>query len=173
MKVEVTDDGGESWTLLEEVSQTATPWTERRYGLEGLLSLGPGIALRVTAGERPGGQRDVVIEAGLDDVVFEGTKAYCEEYTADASTPPAPVGNTLTVHRLGEHVKLEWMPCDGDASHDPAHFYKVRRGVEPGGDQEQIAETADSHHVDCDACASPQYHEYVVEAWNPAGGETP
>jgi hypothetical protein len=172
-KVEVTDDGGASWTVLEEISTTATPWKERRYGLEDLLALGPGIALRVTANDRPGGHRDVVVEAGLDDVVFEGTKAYCEDYSAEAGQPPAPVGDTLRVKRLGDHVRLEWQPCDGGASHDPAQFYRIDRGFEPGGDHERVAETADSHYMDCDACRTDRYHEYLVSAWNPAGDESP
>jgi hypothetical protein len=172
-KMEITDDGGETWTLLEEVTVTETPWQTKVFGLEEVLSLGPGIAMRVTANEREGAHSDVLVEAGLDDVVFEGTKAYCEDFEPSAGAPPSQVGNTLRAHRDGAHVRLEWAECGGGASHDPAQFYRVRRAAEPGAEGQQIAETADPHYVDCDACEEGTYHEYLVTAWNEAGSETP
>lgn len=173
LKIEVSDDGGSSWQVLEDLPNDVTPWASKRFALESLLTLGPGIAMRVTAGERAGAARDVVVEAGLDDVIFEGTKAYCEAYESGASTPPAPVGNTLSVHRVGDHVRLEWQSCGAGGGHDAAEFYTVSRALSPGASADDVAEVCDPHFVDRDAAISLDYHEYVVTASNEAGCETP
>lgn len=173
LRVEVTDDGGENWQLLEEVLNPENSWTAEHFPLESLLNLGPGIMLRLTAEDRPGAHRDVIVEAGLDEVRFEGTRAECHDYTPGTLSPPHPVGNTLLVSRYTDSVRLDWDACDGDATHDPATFYRVDRNTSREDPWQTQAETCAPCYVDENAALAGDYYQYLVAARNGGGDETP
>jgi hypothetical protein len=171
--IEVSGDGGANWTELERVTRSETPWVHRSFTLDNLLEPGAQLMLRATANEYPGSARDVVVEAGLDEVVFEGIWAQCEEYAPDAEQPPRPVGDTLLVTRHDDHVRLDWTPSEPGGGHGAAAFYRVERTLEPAGDWTLLGDTIEPRYLDADACLDPDFHQYLVTAWNDAGDEAP
>jgi hypothetical protein len=173
MRVEASGDGGASWVELERLTKSATPWTRTSFDLGSVIPLGGSVALRVVAEEMPGGTRDVIIEAGLDHVVFDGTWTQCDAYDGSCSAPPPPVGPTLEVSQVSEHARLVWQAPEGGGEHGPATFYRVERSPLDGGSWENLGDAVETRWTDCGACADGASYRYLVTAWNEAGDETP
>ncbi len=171
MTIQASGDDGVSWVDLEEVIVSESAWKTASFSLADKITLGPGLRLRVIADEYEAMMRDTTVEAGLDDVVLEGTWTQCEDYGASCTMPPAPVGNTLRVERQGEHLRLSWQEPAGGAGHDPAAFYTVKRATAAGAAPAPLADTVSCQFVDADACPGESYCEYLVSAWNEAGEE--
>ena len=70
--VEVSDDGGASWTLLECVTDSPAGWFERNYELGNYVELTSQMRVRFSATDNPNNSKD---EAGLD--AFELADVSC------------------------------------------------------------------------------------------------
>jgi hypothetical protein len=66
--VDISSDGGSSWTPLERVAQTANAWTEVSISLCGVIEPTDQMQLRVVACDDP---NNSLVEAAIDDVTFE------------------------------------------------------------------------------------------------------
>lgn len=172
LRVEASGDDGGTWVELERVVSTATPWAAKTFPLESAIPLDT-VRLRVVAEEMAMGTRDVIIEAGLDDVRFEGTWTRCQGFVPPALSPPAPVGATLTATRAGEHVMLAWVAPSEDPAHGPATFYRVERAALHGAEWLPLGEPLAEQWMDCGACADGISYQYLVTAANGAGPEIP
>ncbi len=173
LKVEVSDDDGASWHELEKTVTKETPWVRRSASLEDVISLGPGLRVRFVAEEIPGAASDPVVEAAVDDVRLEGTRAECGEYAPGEERPPLPVGNTLLVTRPDPDVRLAWQDPGEDAGHDPALFYVVQHSGQPDGGFEDAAEVTRTEWIDRDQGRFGGNWFYLVRARNRGGDETP
>jgi len=80
MLVEISDDDGASWSLLEEVSENANAWVRKTWRVSDFVSRTSNVRVRFIARDLDVGS---LVEAGVDD--FELTVALCEssERSAD------------------------------------------------------------------------------------------
>ncbi|MHC5002471.1 MAG: choice-of-anchor B family protein, partial [Planctomycetota bacterium] len=65
MSIEISNNNGASWTLLEEVSENAGAWVVRSFRIDEILEPTSQMRLRFIARDLGGGS---VVEAGVDDV---------------------------------------------------------------------------------------------------------
>jgi hypothetical protein len=109
--VDISDDGGTSWTSLEVVSETESPWVQARFELPlADIAMTDQMLLRFIAEDTGGGS---LVEALIDDVliVFTGGGV------ANTNETPAPA-LTLAAHPNPFNPRTEvhyTLPSDGQA----------------------------------------------------------
>ena len=69
MPIEMSNNGGSTWTLLEDVSENANAWVERSFRIADYMTPTSNMQLRFIARDLNDGS---VIEAGIDDVRISG-----------------------------------------------------------------------------------------------------
>ncbi|UCF69325.1 MAG: hypothetical protein JSV80_08635, partial [Acidobacteriota bacterium] len=75
--VEVSDDGGESWVLVEVAAEDVGGWIEVHRDLDPLVVPAERLRLRVSAVDLTR-DYDRIVEAALDEVVIEGFELVCD-----------------------------------------------------------------------------------------------
>lgn len=171
LRVEVTADGI-NYRTVETVSTKANTWTEFRKELSELVSPTDDLAVRFVATDGGG---ESIVEAGVDDVRFEGDKWVCEPFDEPLLDPPNPVGDTLRLERRGFDLRLDWQVPPEDAGHGPATFYSIQRSGSPDGGFTEQAQPTATWHYDL-GVAGPSdgaNYFYLVSARNSGGGEAP
>lgn len=128
--VEASDDDGATWVNVENILAVANSWTAHSRPLDTLLSLTNAVRLRVRVNDTAPG--DAVTEGGLDEVRISGDRIVCDAYTPPTLSLPAPVGNTLRVQRVGEHLRLVWTAPTPGAGQGPATRFAILGGTQVG-----------------------------------------
>ncbi|MCP3981122.1 MAG: S8 family serine peptidase [bacterium] len=168
-RVEVTNDGGQSWTTLETRNIVFGGWYTREFNLLPALSPTADMQLRFSASDFGG---DGPVEAAVDEVRIRGVEAVCESWTPPSALAPNPVGNTLLAAAdPGGHVVLSWSAPPVDGGHDPATLYRVDHDVSAQGAFSEIGSATATTFADVDALAAPGVSYYLVRAENSGGPE--
>jgi Zn-dependent metalloprotease len=101
LDVEVSNDDGANWTLLEQVgSGTPLEWVEVEYPLVGTIAPTGQMRFRFTARDLGEGS---LVEAGVDDFALLDRDQGC----AGCATPAEKV-TTILVDKSGDDVVIEW-----------------------------------------------------------------
>ncbi len=168
LRIEVSDGKG-GFRALETLGTLANTWTETNKSISELVTPHDGLVLRIVAVDDGG---ESIVEAGIDDVVIDGTYYACDSYTPTPLDPPLPVGNTLRVTRSGYDVELSWDAPAEDPGHGPATSYIVRRGDTPDA-LAPHGEPLSARFVDVGAAgpSASALFTYLVAAQNSGGSE--
>jgi len=165
----VTNNGGASWTLLEQRVSPTNGWAPFSADLMTLLAPSEAMRLRFTATD---GSTDTVVEAAVDEVHVSGMWVDCQAYTPPSMRAPNPVGDTLRVGKDAQgHAVLTWTAPPGDAGHDAATRYSISRAIAPQGPWTEVGSATSTRWVDVDALAAPDSFHYGVTAENGGGVE--
>ena len=117
-RVDVSGNGGASWTPALDTTGEFAPWTRVPLPLDGLVPFNNQFRVRVTAQDL--GVGGSVVEAGFDDVSLYQPGAGC----GVCSGPVATVG-TIQVNRSGDDIVLDW---SADPVNAPAYVVSLRSG---------------------------------------------
>ena len=90
MPIEISNNAGVSWVLLEDVSENAGAWVDRTFQISDFVTPTSSMQLRFTARDLNAGS---VIEAGVDNVRVFGT--VCD---TTPGPPPCDINNDGTVN---------------------------------------------------------------------------
>jgi subtilisin family serine protease len=166
-KAEVSNDGGASWTLLDQRVTPTQGWAPFAADLMTLIVPSDDMRLRFTATD---GSTDSVVEAAVDEVHIGGMWVDCQSYTPPAMLAPNPIGPTLRVAKdAGGHVVLGWDAPPVDTAHDAATHYRIERALDPQGPFTDAGSATSPRWVDVDALASTDSYYYRVTAANSGG----
>jgi len=169
LRVEVSNDGGQSWTLLEQLIYDDGGWVHKTFDLFALLPPTDDMRLRFRADDD---FADDPVEAAVDEVHVEGVWVRCQDYAPPAMQRPNPVGSTLRLTSgAGGHVVLTWEAPPVDAAHDAATLYRIERAAGPQGPWAEAGSATSTNWVDVDALATPEARFYRVLAENSGGSE--
>ena len=117
--VDVSGNGGTSWTPLVNTLGEFAPWTSTPLPLTGLVPFNNQFRIRVTAQDL--GVGGSLVEAGFDDVSLYQPGAGCSV----CSGPVATVG-TIQVNISGDDIVLDW---NADPVNAPAYEVYLRSGA--------------------------------------------
>jgi len=95
LRVEISDDGGGTWTLLEETNENANAWVERMFRVSDFVEETDAVRLRFIASDEGGPS---IVEAGVDRVRVRELaclKACLADVTGDRSVNTADLGVLL------------------------------------------------------------------------------
>ncbi|MEW5806037.1 MAG: fibronectin type III domain-containing protein, partial [Acidobacteriota bacterium] len=169
--IDVSNDGGSTYTKVEQLDANANNWSLVNYDLTDFINSTSSMKIRITVHERfdyvTGA--DSVIEGLVDDVRIERQRYECESFTPPSMLPPNPVGDTLRVTRKETHAYLTWDVPPSDASHDPATFYRIYRSLAPDSGFVEIGKPTSPFYIDVDALVTPDNYYYKVKAENSGG----
>ncbi len=172
-----SNDGGNDWVELERLDANASHWTLRELALGDLLEPTGTMRLRFEAVESIRMPGDPLLEALIDEVEVFRRVANCEDFVPSDGNPPNPVGNTLSVVREEDAIRVTWQTPPEDVQHDAARFFPVYRSREPQAGFSKVAEPTEPLWRDRQAMedARPLSFFYLVAARNAAGssGEEP
>jgi subtilisin family serine protease len=169
-KAEVSNDGGQSWTVAEHLVNSTTGWGAHTVDLFALLPPTDDMRLRFVVQD---GSTDTAVEGAVDEVSIDGIWVRCQEYSPPFALAPNPVGDTLVVAvDPGGHTVLTWTAPPVDAGHDAATLYRIERAVSPSGPFTEAGSATSTSWVDVDALDSTDPYYYRVRAEN-AGGTSP
>jgi murein tripeptide amidase MpaA len=125
MLVEITDDGGSSWSVLEDVSENANAWVARSFRVADFVTPTDQLRVRFTASDYNAGS---VVEAGVDGV------SIAVKSCSDGGSPDVNGDGAVDVQDLVEII-TSWGPCpgcpadvNGDGSVDVADLVLVITG---------------------------------------------
>jgi hypothetical protein len=160
-RIEVSDDDGQTWTLLESVGPgTPLAWVPVELPLPAQIEPTSTVRFRFTAADLGTGS---LVEAGIDEFELLDVGQPCSACAAGALTP-----NQLTVSLAGEDVVLQWV------SQPNAATYRPTRRIAKQGELGRLLETAALSWVDAGAAApGADSFEYLVPAVDPCGNESP
>jgi subtilisin family serine protease len=168
-KAEVSNNGGASWTLLEQRVTPTNGWAPFSANLMALLSPSDDMRLRFAATD---GGTDNVVEAAVDEVHISGTWVDCQDYTPPVVLVPNAVGNTVRLARgTGGHAILSWTAPQVDAGHGAATLYRVARATAKQGPWIDVGSATSTQWIDVDALGSVDTYFYRVTAENSGGSE--
>jgi hypothetical protein len=168
-RVEVSNDGGGSWLLLEQIDYDYGTWKPFTADLLALLTPSADMRVRFMVTD---GVDDSPVEGALDDVLIDGVAVECQQYAPPSVLPPNPVGATLLVGAdPGGHAVLSWDAPPVDAGHDAATLYRVERSASPSGGFLGAGSSTELRWLDVDALASTETWFYLVSAENSGGSE--
>jgi hypothetical protein len=166
---EVSNDGGFTWTPLEEIFYGTGGWVTQTYDLFALFPPTDDMRLRFII-EDDGA--DDPVEGAIDEVVVTGKWIDCEGYTPSGSLPPNPVGNTLLVDKdPNGHAVLTWDAPPVDGGHDTAAVYRIDRETAPSVPFTETGSATLALWMDVDALGATESFYYLVRAENEGGGE--
>lgn len=160
MVVEVSDNGGGTWTMLETVGPTGAEssggWFEVEYTISDFVSLTSQFRIRFTATDLTNGS---VVEAGIDAIRVSGVD--CD---TGVTAPGAPTGVSATDGVSCDDVLVTW---DAAATADQYDVY--RNGIDDSGTATLIAPgVMATSYSDTGAAAGATLY-YWVQACNTAG----
>jgi subtilisin family serine protease len=165
--VQVSNDGGATWTNADVTSTHEGVWTNRRIDLLGAVA--PSDDMRVRFGVTDDGV-DSTVEGAVDDVRVEGLRVDCDDHLPPVRRRPNGVGNTLRLGKTASgHLRIDWVKAPADPDHDPATVYRVLRalsGSEPGV---EVGSATATRWFDVDALGAREDYFYVVIAENSGG----
>ena len=168
-KAEVTNNGGSTWTLIEQRVSPTNGWAHFTADLTTLLAPSDNMRLRFTATD---GGTDNVVEAAVDEVHISGMWVDCQDHAAPFALPPNPVGGSLrAAPDTGGHLALTWNAPPVDSGHDAATLYRIERALDPQGPWTEVGSATSTRWVDIDALASIDSFLYRVTAENSGGTE--
>jgi hypothetical protein len=167
LRAEVSNDGGASWTLLEQRVTPTNGWAPFTANLMALLPPTDDMRLRFTATD---GGTDNVVEAAVDEVHVGGTWIDCQSFTSPAALAPNSVGNTVRLARGSTgHAILSWTAPPVDAGHGAATLYRIHRAITPQGPWTDVGSATSTQWLDVDALGAPASYFYRVTAENSGG----
>ena len=168
-KAEVSNDGGQNWTLLEHIVFGTNGWGNNSADLFALLPPSDDMRLRFLVQD---GSPDTAVEGAVDEVLIDGTWVSCQDYTPPSALAPNPVGDTLFVDvDAGGHSVLTWAAPAVDGSHDAATLYRLDRATSPAGPFTEAGSATATEWIDVDALGAPDSYYYRVRAENAGGSE--
>jgi hypothetical protein len=169
LRVEVSNDGGSNWTLLEQLIYDDGGWVTMDYDLFALLTPTDDMRLRFRADDD---FSDDAVKAAVDEVRVEGVWVSCQPFAPPAMKRPNPVGNSLGVSAdPAGHAVLTWSAPPVDAGHDAATLYRIERAAGPQGPWAEAGSATSTRWVDVDALTTPDASFYRVTAENAGGTE--
>jgi subtilisin family serine protease len=166
LKAEISNNGGSTWTLLEQRVTPTNGWGTYSVDLLSVIAPSDDMRLRFTATD---GGTDNVVEAAIDEVHVTGRWVDCQEYLPPVLRPPNPVGNTLRVSLDGVHTVLTWDAPPVDAGHDAASLYRIERASSAQGPWVEAGSATSPRWVDVDAALASGSFLYRVIAENSGG----
>lgn len=92
LTVELSNDGGATWTLVETVSGSAATWSEVSHALDAVLPRTSAMQLRFRAADNP---NDSLCEAGIDDFRLDGRSPGLEIAATGSAAPGTRLDLTL------------------------------------------------------------------------------
>jgi hypothetical protein len=98
--IDLSDDGGSSWTNVLNTFNPIAAWTPQQFGLSGLTANNQ-FRIRVTASDL--GVGGSVVEGGVDDVSVFLNGAGCS-----VCSGVAPKVDSIMVIRAGDDIVLDW-----------------------------------------------------------------
>jgi hypothetical protein len=168
-RVEVSNDGGTEWLLLEELIYGYGGWTTHFVDLFALLAPTDDMRLRFQV------EDDLIddpVEGAVDEVRVEGVWVNCQPYTPPAAQAPNPVGPSLQLSTdPGGHAVLTWDASPVDSGHDAATLYRIERAEAATGPFTEVGSAILTRWVDVDALAASEPYHYRVRAENSGGSE--
>jgi len=168
-KAEVSNDGGTSWTLIEQRVSPTIGWAHFTADLMTLLPPSDDMRLRYAATD---GGTDNVVEAAVDEVHMSGTWVDCQAYTPPSANAPNAVGSSVRLAREDfGHAALSWNAPPVDAGHGAATLYRIARATAPQGPWTEVGSATSTHWVDVDALSAVDNYYYRVTAENSGGAE--
>ena len=123
--VEVSNNGGETWTLLEYTSTSIREWQERRFLLSEYILLSNAMQLRFIAEDiyydGDNGNGGSIVEAAIDDIIFYSvffnTCASDGDVNDDGSVNVLDIVNTVNAI-LDETLMSDDLICTADINQD-------------------------------------------------------
>ena len=168
-RTEVSNDGGATWTVVEELINSSGGWGTQTADLFALTTPTDDMRLRFTVQD---GAADTAVEGGVDEVRIDAIWVSCDDYTPGGALAPNPVGDTLAVGiDLARHTVLSWQAPAVDAGHDAATLYRIERATSPAGTFSEVGSATDTSWVDVDALGATESYYYRVRAENSGGAE--
>ena len=168
-KAEISNNGGSSWTLIEQRVSPTGGWAHFSVDLPTLLPPTENMRLRYTATD---GGTDNVVEAAVDEVHVSGIWVDCQNYTPPSVLPPNAVGDTLRLTKdAAGHAVLTWTAPPVDAGHGSATLWRITRASAPQGPWTEAGTATSIQWVDVDALTAPNAYHYRVTAENAGGTE--
>ena len=168
-KSEMSNDGGASWTLLEQRVTPTNGWGAFSADVLELVAPSEDMRLRFTATD---GSTDNVVEAAVDEVHLRGTWVDCQAYTPPPSMAPNPVVASLRVAKdSAGHAVLTWSAPSVDAGHGAATLYRIARAPSPLGPWIEVGSATSTRWVDIDALQAADSFLYRVTGENSGGPE--
>jgi subtilisin family serine protease len=169
VRVELSNDGGANWTLIEELTEANGGWYSRTFDLTPLLPPTDDMRVRLAATDA---DPDGVVETAIDEVSVSGLLVDCNDHTPTPAQPPNPVGDTLVLGKdPGGHVVLVWDAPPVDGGHDPATLYRIDREASPTGAFGEVGSATTTTWLHVDALTTSGDSYYLVRAENSGGGE--
>ena len=166
-KAEITNDGVD-WIILEQRVTSSNGWGNKAFDLMTILQPTATMQLRFSATD---GSTDSTVEAAIDEVHVDGLWVDCQDFTPPAAQAPNPVGDTLTVSKVGAHAGFDWQASPIDGGHDAATLYRVERSTVVNGTFAVAGSSTTTTWHDVDASTLPGVHYYLVKAENSGGTE--
>ena len=154
--VDISSDGGRTWTNLETVHGGAVGWRQQTFLVEEFITPTDSVQLRFIAEDKPENSR---CEALVDDFVF-----------LDLDPPrPLPVSQLRAFLAGGTDIALVWSAVthDEQGKEIVVSHYTVYRETEPyfsPEDAESIGVTSDTTFLDEGAAQTPPNFFYAVTA---------
>ena len=172
LNVEVSNEGGASWTVLENLKLHVPIWTQQTFTLQGRLAFTNQFLFRFVATDGTA-DGDQTVEAALDDVKATGTRVLCDLFSEPAHRAPNTVGSSLRVARQGaQEVRYSWSAPPVDAQHDAATFYRVWSSFGPAGSFTEAASPTAAQWVEASGMTALSSRYYLLSAAN-SGGDSP
>jgi hypothetical protein len=106
--VDVSGDGGGSWTNLETVAASAREWVRREFCLEDFISLTGEVMIRFVADDS--GVGGSIVEAAIDDFEIRACGGSAPDHTGPAATLLAPNGGETCTYDTDYDVR--WTATD-------------------------------------------------------------
>ena len=169
-RAEISNDGGQNWTLIEQLVTPSGGWGTNSVDLYAALTPTDDMRLRFVVTD---GSTDTAVEGAIDGVRVEGIGVDCQTHVPPSALAPNPVGNTVRVGvNPGGHTVLTWSAPTVDGGHDAAAIYRIERATTAGGSFGVVGSATVTSWVDVDGLLATEPFYYRVVAEN-AGGATP
>lgn len=109
---------------------------------------------------------DVIVGAHTFDGVFRD-EGRATVFFGPLIAPPPPLGDSLTITREGDDLRLTWLTPAPEEGAGPALFFRVKRDTDPSNAFSTIATPRLNVFVDENAALpSPRFYAYLVESEN-------
>ena len=169
-RVSISNDDGSSWTTVDMTESDNAFWAPISTELLSVIAATPTMRIRFEAVEDLGGALgDTLVEAAVDDIRIERERLECSPYTPPPGQVPNIVGNTLSVDRSGNHVRLDWQAPAVDGSHDAATGYRVYRSATANAGFSILSWPGANFELFADAMFDPRTDYYLVVSENTGG----
>jgi len=169
MYVEVSNNGGTDWVLLEQLYSNTGGWGSNAVDLFALMPITDDMRLRFRVSDL--GETGPV-EGAVDEVHIDGLFVDCQPFTPGSALPPNPVGGTVSATKDGNgYPVLSWAAPPADGSHDAADLYRIHRSATPDGPFTEAGSATRTDWIDIGTLPSGMVWYYRVIAENAGGTE--